>query len=197
MGAAEDFLDRVFEKVPGLGRDKFGYASWRYSGRPTQEGVGLLPGTDVDVDAMVARVLDVEHYPGNIRYVDSTEMLQQRSDSDFTYVQRLDLPMLGGMQMAIHLSDFGERDGYRVVAWSQDDDATDKLDKKRGGARTEYNLGAWLIKADEVAYALSSSPRKKDVGSLKFAIMTKGADVTAGEVLKSNIEGMIAWSKKD
>ena len=195
MGAAEEFLDRVFEHVPGLSRSKFDYSAWKYAGRPTQEGVGLLPGLDVDVDSMVSCILDVEHYPGNIRYVDSTEILQHHSDTDFTYVQRLSLPMLGGMQMAIRLADYGDRDGYRVVAWSQDDEATERLDKKRG-ARTDYNLGAWLIKPDEVAYALSSAPRKKDVGSLKFAVMTKGADATAGEVLKTNIQGMTAWSRR-
>jgi hypothetical protein len=151
---------------------------------------------DIDVDAMVARILDVTEYPRNVRYVDSVEVLDRRSDSDFTYVQKLNLPMLGGLQMALHLADIGDREGFRVVAWHQDDDATDALDKKRGGARTQYNLGAWLLKPDLVLYALSSAPRKQDVGSLKFAVMTKGAEATASEVLKSNIEGMVAWSKQ-
>ena len=145
---------------------------------------------------MVARILDVEEYPRNVRYVESVQILQRRSPSDFTYVQKMSLPLLGGLQCALELTDQGERDGYRVVSWSQDDEATDALDKKSGGARTTYNLGAWILKPEEVWFALSSAPRKEDVGSLKFAIMTKGGEATAGEVLKGNIQGMVAWSKR-
>lgn len=194
--SADEFLDRVFERLPDLaGGSGFSYKSWTYAKRPTSEGAGRLP-VDIDVEAMVARILDVNEYPRNIRYVKDTQITEQRSERDFTYIQRLDLPMLGGLQTALVLSDVGERDGYRTVWWYQDDAATEALDTKTGGARTEYNLGAWLLKPDEVVYALSSAPRKKDVGSLKYAVMTKGAEVTASEVLKSNIEGMVAWSKQ-
>lgn len=193
--SADEFLDRVFEHVDRLSRSGFSHKSWRYAQRPTKEGVGLLP-VEVDVEGMVGRILDVEGYPRNVRYVESVEILDRRSDTDFTYVQRLSLPALGGLQMALNLVDIGERGGYRVVAWHQDDAATEALDRKRGGGRTQYNLGAWLLKPTEVLYALSSAPRKEDVGSLKFAIMTKGAEATASEVLKSNIEGMVTWSKR-
>ena len=57
-------------------------------------------------------------------------------------------------------------------------------------------LGAWLIRPDAVAYALSSAPRRDDVGRLKFAALTKGADAGASSMVKANIEGMIAWSKR-
>ena len=57
-------------------------------------------------------------------------------------------------------------------------------------------LGAWLLADDAVGYALSSAPRKSDVGTLKYMAMTKGADATAGEVLKQNIQGMIAWAHR-
>lgn len=194
--SANEFLDRVFEHVPDLPRGVgFQSKNWPYAKRPTSEGVGLLPA-EIDVDAMVGRILAVEEYPRNIRYVDSVEILQKRSDTDFTYVQRINLPMLGGLQSALAIRDDGEREGFRVVSWQQDDAATEALDKTTGGARTEYNLGAWLLKPDEVVYALASAPRKQDVGSLKYAVMTKGAEATAREVLKGNIEGMVAWSKR-
>jgi hypothetical protein len=179
--------------VAELGRDRFNHKSWQSENRPTSEGVGIVPGLEVDVDSVVAHVLDVENYPGNVKYVESTEMVDHRSDTDFTYIQRMNLPVLGRIQVQIHLADYGERDGYRVVAWDQDDAGTGALDKKRG-ARTAYNLGAWLIEPDAVAYALSSAPLKSDVGTLKFFAMTKGANATAGEVLRTNIEGMVAWS---
>jgi hypothetical protein len=192
--AAEEFLDRVLPHVAGLNREKFNHTSWRFANRPTSEGVGILP-TQVDVESVVAHVLDVEHYPGNVKYVESTEMIEQRSDTDFTYIQRMNLPVIGRIQVQIHLADYGERGGYRVVAWDQDGDGTAALDKTRG-ARTQYNLGAWLIQSDAVAYALSSAPLKSDVGTLKFLAMTKGADVTAGEVIRTNIEGMVGWSAR-
>ena len=69
--------------------------------------------------------------------------------------------------------------------------------RKHGGARTEYNLGAWLVSETEVAYALSASPLKSDLGSLKYALMTKGSDATTGTVLATNIDSMIAWSQRD
>lgn len=194
--SAEQFLDRVFENVPALSHDSFNYKSWRYSDHPTSEGVGLMPEAGVDADVMVARILDVENYASNIRYVKECVITEQRSDTDFTYVQRMELPLLGGLQTALHIADFGERDGYRVVAWSQDDAGTDALDKRKGGARTSYNFGSWLLAEDHVCFALSSAPRKADVGSLKFALMTKGADATASDVLKANIEGMVAWAKR-
>jgi hypothetical protein len=191
--SAEAFLDRVIPHVAGLARDKFRHTSWRFENRPTSEGVGILPNLDIDVATFAAHVLDVENYPANVKYVESVEMKDKRSDSDFTYVQRMNLPVIGRIQVQINLADYGERDGYHVVAWDQDDEGTAALDKKRG-ARTSYNLGAWLIQPDAVAYALSSAPVKSDVGTLKFLAMTKGADVTAGEVLRQNIEAMVAWS---
>jgi hypothetical protein len=47
-----------------------------------------------------------------------------------------------------------------------------------------------------VGYALSTAPLKSDVGTLKYMAMTKGADATASEVLKLNIEGMINWAHR-
>lgn len=193
--SAEDFVDRVVPHMAELNRDKYSYKSWRFQGRPTSEGVGLVPNLDVDIEAMVAHVLDVEAYPDNVKYVESTEMVEKRSDSDFTYIQRMNLPVLGRIQVVINLADFGERDGYRIVAWDQDDAATDALDKKRG-MRSAYNLGAWLIREDAVAYALSAAPKKSDVGTLKYLAMTKGADVTGADVVRQNIEAMFAWSQR-
>jgi hypothetical protein len=193
--SADEFLDRVMPHVADLTSDRFSHVSWRFEKRPTSEGVGLLPNPDTDIDLMVAHVLDVEAYPDNVKYVESVEVVERRSDTDVTYIQRMNLPLIGRIQVQINLSDYGMRDGFRVVAWDQDDEATAALDKKQG-ARTAYNLGAWLLAEDAVGYALSSAPLKSDVGTLKYMAMTKGADATAGEVLKQNIQGMIAWAHR-
>ncbi len=193
--AAEEFLDRVLAHERDLSMDKFNYTSWKFENRPTSEGFGILPGQSVDVAAMAAHVLDVEHYPNNVKYVEDTEIVERRSPTDVTYVQRMNLPVLGRIQVQIHLADYGVREGWHIIAWDQDADGTAALNKKQG-VRTAYNLGAWLLSEDTVGYALSSAPLKSDMNSLKYLAMTKGADATAGEVLKQNIEGMIAWTTR-
>ena len=40
--SAAPFLDRVFSNIPSVG-GKFSFNSWRHAGRPTSEGVGVLP----------------------------------------------------------------------------------------------------------------------------------------------------------
>ena len=189
---AADFLDRVMPQLAKLGSDKFNHTSWRYENRPTSEGVGLMPA-QVDIEVIARCILDVEHYPENVKYVESTEVIDRRSATDVIYIQRMSLPVLGKIQVQLELSEIAERDGWRIIAWDQDDAGTDKLDKKQG-ARTAYNLGAWLLREDAVVYALSSAPAKKDVGTLKYMAMTKGADAMVSDMLKQNIEGMIAWS---
>ena len=192
--SAEEFLDRVMPHLEKLKRDKFNHTSWRYESRPTSEGVGLRPAT-VDIPAMATCILDVEHYPENVKYVESTEIIDRQSDTDVTYIQRMSLPVLGKMQVQIKLTEVDSRDGWRIIAWNQDDDGTAELNKK-DGARTAYNLGAWLLQDDAVAYALSSAPVKKDVGTLKFMAMTKGADAMASEALRQNIDGMLQWADR-
>lgn len=193
--AAEDFLDRVLAHERDLSMDKFNYTSWKFENRPTSEGFGILPGQDVDVASMADHILDVEHYPDNVKYVEATDIVERRSPTDVTYVQRMNLPVLGRIQVQIHLADYGEREGWRIIAWDQDADGTAALNKKQG-VRTAYNLGAWLLAEDTVGYALSSAPLKSDMNSLKYLAMTKGADATAGDVLRQNIEGMIAWTAR-
>lgn len=191
----EEFLSRVSEHLAGLKRDKYNSTSWRYEDRPTGEGLGLKPGVSVDPEAMVARIMDAGEYAGNVKYVEETDISEQ-GDDYVIYTQKVKLPALGGIQFVINLQDLGTRDGYRIVGWEQIDDLTMELDKKHGGARTEYNLGAWLVKEDEVAYSLSAAPLKSDVGTLKYKVMTKGADATVSSVLSDNIDSMIAWSQR-
>ncbi len=197
MSAAE-FLDRLFRRVPASPGAKFSFASWNHAGRPTSEGFGMLPSPGIDVDRMVARIMDTGSYVGNIDYV-----VESRVIADPAYVppaavrfyQRIKVPVLAEIHMELVLTDFGERAGYRVLGWHQLDGPTAALSAKKG-ARSEYNVGAWLLRPDAVGYALSSAPRKEDVGRLKFAALTRGADAGAAQVVKANIEGMIRWAKR-
>ncbi len=197
MNATAAFLDRLFRNLPPQGRS-FAFKSWRHGSRPTGEGVGILPVPGVNVDSVAGRILDVAAYRSNIDFV-----VESRTVADPRYTppkgvhfyQRIKIPVLGEVQMELALEDFGERDGWRVIAWSTLDAETNRLDPKRG-ARFEYNEGAWLLRGDAVGYALSSCPRKSDVGRLKFAAMTKGADASAPKMVKANIEGMLAWARR-
>ena len=189
------FVDRVFANLP-TPRGKFTFNAWKQAGRVTKEGVGVLPTSGVDVDAMAARILDVDHYRGNVDHVEECRVVADPANTDTKkhFYQRIKVPVLGSIHHELTLEDLGERDGWRVIAWDQHP-ATDALSSKVG-ARSEYNVGAWLLKPDAVGYALSSAPRKDDVGRLKFAALTKGADAGAAQVVEKNIEGMIRWSKR-
>ena len=194
--SAAAFLDRVFSNLPRSG-GSFSFNAWRHAGRPTSEGVGILPGVSVDVDKMAARIMDVGNYKGNIDYVEESRVVSgaHNKPGAVHFYQRIKVPVLAEIQMELVLTDFGVRDGWRVIGWHQLDAETERLSTRRG-ARSEYNVGAWLLKADAVGYALSSAPRKSDVGRLKFAALTKGADASAAKVVKANIEGMIRWSQR-
>ncbi len=192
----DPFVDRVFANLPPVG-SRFGFRSWRHAGRSTNEGVGVLPQAGVNPDAVARCVMDVDHYKGNIDYVDECRTIP---DSQFDppktvrFYQRIKVPVLGSVHHELVLSDLGMRDGWRVCAWHMHP-GTEALDKKRG-ARSEYSVGAWLARPDAVAYALSSAPRKGDVGRLKFAALTKGADAGASKVVETNIAAMLRWSRR-
>lgn len=196
--SATEFLDRVFKHAPNRPVTQPEFQSWRHEGRPTAEGFGLVPVSGVDVDKLARRIMDVDHYVGNVDHVAECRSI---ADSRFTppgavrFYQRIKLPAMGDIHMELVLTDHGERDGFRVLAWHQLDAETARLDRKQG-ARSAYNVGAWLIRSDLVGYALSSAPQRDDVGRVKFAMLTKGADKTASLVLKANVEGMVRWSRR-
>ena len=192
----DPFVDRVFANLPRVS-GRFDFASWRHSGRPTNEGVGVLPASGVDVEKMAACVMDVDHYKGNVDYVDECRTVPDSACSppqSVRFYQRIKVPVLGSVHHELVLRDLGERDGWRVLAWDMHP-GTESLNSKQG-ARSDYNVGAWLVKPDAVAYALSSAPKKADVGRLKFAALTKGADAGAAKVVEANIQGMLRWSRR-
>lgn len=195
--SSDAFLDRVFSHLPADG-GRFEFRTWRHGRQPTSEGVGVLPTPGADVEAVAARVLDFDRYAGNIDFVEECRVI---ADPRFTppastrFYQRVRVPMLATMHHELVLEDKGERDGWRVLAWHHLQPECSRLDPKRG-ARSDYNVGAWLVRPGRVAYALSTAPLKSDVGRLKYIALTRGADAGAPKVLQANIEGMVRWAKR-
>jgi hypothetical protein len=142
--------------------------------------------------------MDVDHYVGNVEHVGACRSIP---DPRFTppaavrFYQKVDLPLLGSVHHELVLHRLGEKNGYHVAAWSLLGPETDALSAKTA-FRSDYNIGAWLVAPGVLGYALASAPKRGDVGRLKWAALTKGADVAASKVLKANIEGMARWAAR-
>ncbi|MEQ1565652.1 MAG: hypothetical protein ABMA64_08445 [Myxococcota bacterium] len=193
----EAFVERVLKHLPSAPPTKFEFAHWNWSGRPTDEGFGLMPIPGADPDKLIAAALDVNHYVGNIEHVGVCRSIPDSRWPPPTvrFYQKLDLPVLGAIHHELVLFDLGTRNGYRIAAWSVLRAETDALSVKEG-LRSDYNLGCWLAAPGVVGYALGSCPKRDDVGFLKWKALTTGADVAASRVLKANIEGMAKWAAR-
>lgn len=191
------FLDRVFKKLPRSG-SSFQFEHWNFGGRPTDEGVGMLNVAGIDPDRLIARVMDVGSYVGNVDHVIESRVI---SDTRFTppaqvrFYQRVDVPLLAKIHHELVLVDAGTMNGFRVAWWYLLEPETLKLSSK-DAARSQYNFGAWIAGQGQVGYALSSAPVRDDVGFLKWKALTAGADVAAGKVVKANIECMCRWASR-
>lgn len=189
------FLDRVMKKLPSS-TSSFHFEHWDFGGRPTSEGVGVLAAPGVDPERLIARVMDVGRYVGNVDHVQESRVI---ADPRFTppaqvrFYQRVDVPLLAKIHHELVLVDGGTVNGFRVAWWYLLEPETMKLSNK-DAARSQYNLGAWIAGKGMVGYALSSAPVRDDVGFLKWKALTAGADVAAGKVVKANIECMIRWA---
>ena len=69
MSEAEAFVERVMKHLPARPPTAFTFAHWAHGGRPTEEGFGLLPVPGVDPLKVIAAVMDVDHYVGNVEHV--------------------------------------------------------------------------------------------------------------------------------
>ena len=191
------FVDRALSRLPAGKPQHYVFESWD-QGRSTKEGLGIIPIAGVDVDKVVAAIFDFDHYKGNVKHVvESRAIADARFEPPAAqrFYQRINIPGLGDMHYELVMRDLGEKKGYRVLAWETLGPETDKLDAKKG-ARSEYNEGAWFVAPGVLGYALASAPRKADVGRIKFAVLTKGADASAKQVLQGNIEGMASWASR-
>lgn len=196
---AEAFLSRVFAKLPSTAPTAYTFKAWQHADDATKEAVGLVPlPAGVSVEKLVARVMDVNHYVGNLDHVTVSRSIP---DGRFTppqsvrFYQRVNVPLIGDIQHELALIDGGLRQSYRVIYWYDLATETAALSTENG-ARSAYSVGCWLITDKTLGYALSNVPRREDVSTFEWSALTTGADLTASPVFEANLEGLIAWAKK-
>jgi hypothetical protein len=195
----QEFLGRVLEKIPDGGKGVTGYqfCHWEREGKPTHEAIGLKTILGVDPHELIARVMDVDGYQGNIAHVEACRSEQDsafRLPDQVRFFQVISVPGVAKVQQELVLVDAGTVKGYRVAYWYLLEDKTKSLDPKVG-ARSAFNIGAWLVAPGVVGYALSSWPQRDDVNALQWVSLTTGANALAKRIVEGNIDGMAAWAK--
>jgi hypothetical protein len=191
-------MKRVLERAPkgGAGITDWVFKHWSAPGKITEEALGLLPVPGVDAKRFLARVMDLDRYQGPIPHVVESRVIADPAwlpPARARFYQRIKIPLLGDVHQEIGIELVGEHGGYEIAAWQMLDRETEKLSSKVG-IRGQYNDGAWLVAPGVVGYALSSAPRRDDVGFLKWKALTAGADVAAAKVIRDNIAAMARWA---
>jgi hypothetical protein len=198
MSDLNPFMKRVLEKAPraGAGVTDYVFKHWSVPGKITDEALGLLPVPGVDAKRFLAKVMDLDHYQGPIPHVVESRVIADPAYPPPTkarFYQRIKIPLLGDVHQEIAIELIGEHAGYEIAAWQMLERETAALSSKLG-IRGQYNDGAWLVAPGVVGYALSSAPRRDDVGFLKWKALTSGADVAAAKVIRDNIAAMARWA---
>lgn len=192
------FVERVFARLPATPPTAFAFWHWPHGGRPTEEAVAVMPIPGLDPEKVMAAVMDVGRYVGNVEHVAQSRVIP---DARYTppqsvrFYQKVDLPMIGAIQHDLVLQRLAARGGWEIAAWDLNKPETEALSTK-DGYRSEYSHGVWLARPGVLGYALGSAPKRDDVGFLKYKALTSGADAAASRVLKSNLEGMARWAAR-
>jgi hypothetical protein len=143
--------------------------------------------------------MDVGAYVGPIPHVVASRRTEDPAypgPGMVRFYQRVKIPLLGDVHQEIVLERAGSHAGYEIAAWHMLDRETAALSSKEA-IRSQYSDGAWLVGDGVVGYALSSCPRREDVGFLKWKALTTGADVAASKVIRDNIAAMARWASRD
>ncbi|MBI4951236.1 MAG: hypothetical protein HY908_04330 [Myxococcales bacterium] len=190
------FLDRVLGRVSASGVREYTFHHWQEPGKPTAEAVGVLPVPGVDAERFLGRVMDVGHYLGHIDHVVESRVVADPAYAPpeaVRFYQRVKIPLVGDVHQEVAMRRLAPRQGFEIAEFHLLARETEVLSPKVA-ARSAYADGAWLVAPGLVAYALSSAPRREDVGFVKWKVLTTGADVAAGKVIRGNIEGMARWA---
>lgn len=197
MDEGKSFLERVLAHVRPVGSKDYVFSHWEVAGKPTVEGVGLLRVPGLDAGRALACMMDVDHYVGNLKHIVECRSIADPAFSTGDRVrvyQRIKIPLLGDVHHEIALERAGRHGDLEVAAWHLLERETAALSSK-AAARSQYCDGAWLAGGELLGYALSSAPRREDVGFIKWKALTTGADVAASKVVRESIEAMARWAR--
>lgn len=192
-----EFVKRVLERAKPTGIREYQFMSWPVPGKATSEAVGLLPLPGVDGKRVLERVMDVGRYVGNVDHVVESRVVQDahhKPPEVVRFYQRIKIPIIGEIQHELVMRRM-QQGGFDIAAWELLAKETEALSTKVG-IRSGYSDGAWLVADGVVGYALSSAPRREDVGLIKWKALTSGAEVAASKMIRENIEAMVRWSKR-
>ena len=192
------FVERVFARLPASPPGAFAFWHWPHAGRPTEEAVAVLPVPGLDPEKLIAAVMDVGNYVGNVEHVVTSRVIPDARfamPTNVRFYQKIDLPLLGSVQHDLVLQRLPAKGGWEMAGWELNKAETEALNPKEG-FRSDYSHGMWLAKPGILGYALGSAPKRDDVGFLKYKALTAGADAAASRVLRANLDGMAKWANR-
>lgn len=199
MSENSEFVERVMKRVKSEGVADYVFEHWSVGGKASDEAMGLLPVPGADPEKVMARVMDVGRYVGNVEHVVECRVIPDDAydpPRSVRFYQKLKIPMIGSVQHELVMQRLGNIQGFEVAAWRMLETETKALSPKVA-IRSAYSDGAWLVAPGLVGYALSSAPMRDDVGFLKFKALTAGADVAAPKIIRENIAGMARWAARE
>ena len=141
----------MLEKIPDSRTAVTGYQFWHWDwkGNPTDQAVGLKAIPGADPDELIARVMDVDSYVGNLAHVEvcrSENSSLAKPSQKIRFFQLISVPRLARIQYELVLVDAGTTKGYRVAYWYLEKDKTDSLDPKAGARATTISGHGWRLR---------------------------------------------------
>src|ERR1017187_2914694 len=118
----QEFLGRVLEKIPEGRTAITGYQFWHWEskGKPTDEAIGLKAIPGADPDELIARVMNVDGYVGNLAHVEASRSEKGsalKPPENVRFFQVVSVPRIARIQHELALVDAGTVKGYRVAYW--------------------------------------------------------------------------------
>ena len=141
-----EFLGRVLEELPegGAGVTGYQFRHWEREGKPTHEALGIKAIPGVDPREVIARVMDVDGYEGNIAHVEACRSVRDPAPEppeSVHFFQRVSVPGVAKVQQELVLVDAGTIKGYRVAYWYLLGPETEALDPKAGRTQRVQRRG--------------------------------------------------------
>lgn len=188
------FLNRVFAHVPSSPSAVAGdiFESWAVPNHPTKEAVALKRIPGIEVEAVMKQIMDVDIGANEMKYMPVGYHIDDPAfqlPGAVRFYQVIEVPYITRVQHELALIDAGMVRGYRLVYWYLLKAETQRLDLKNG-ARSEHNVGAWLVAPGVLGYALGSWPVKADLSWATWELLTTGANLAARKVFSDNLDDM-------